>query len=159
MKYKVFFSHSVRDKDWVNWITRNLTGPDMQIWLSEYDIQPGEYITTKVEQNISDCDCFVVLLTKNSQQSVFVQNEIGCAQALKKPIVPLAESGIDKSRLGMLTGREYITFRKHQPYEALREVSNFLYRDKSIKERGQNIVIGGFLGLLFAALVLGDEED
>lgn len=158
MRYKVFFSHSVRDNDWVQWITRNVTGPDMKVWLSEYDVQPGQYITSKVERNISDCDCFVVLLTVNSQQSAFVQNEIGFAQAHKKPIVPLAESGIDQTKLGMLTGREYIAFDKRLPYEALREVTNFLYNDKSIKERDSNIVIGGFLGLLFAALVSGDKK-
>ena len=159
MNYKIFFSHSVRDKDWVQWISRNLTGPEMKVWLSEYDVQPGEYVTSKIERNISDCDCFVVLLTNNSQQSIFVQNEIGFAQGKGKTIVPLAEAGIHQAKLGMLTGREYVTFDKLRPYEALQTVNRFLQEDKNTIERNRNIFLGGFIGLLLASLIFGDEED
>jgi TIR domain len=75
-------------------------------------VQPGEYVSAKLQQAIARSNIVLVLLTHKSKQSPYVHQEIGYASAQKKPILPLVEEGVSKRVLGMLDGREYLSFQR-----------------------------------------------
>lgn len=151
MPYKIFLSHGKADIDWVNWIKVNAENNGVDVYLFEYDPQPGTYVADKVKQAIQNSDIFVVLLTHESQFSPYVQQEIGFAEANGKRIIPLVQPGIQKQTLAMLEGREYIPFDFCKPSEALLELLSYLQGLKIKKENEQTIIlimaIGGIIGL------------
>jgi hypothetical protein len=65
----------------------------------------------------------VVLITSNSIDSAFVQQEVGLARAFDKPIVPIVEKGADISRLGILREVEYLALDLASPEAALAKIS------------------------------------
>ncbi len=159
MAYKVFFSHSVQDKQWVKMITKDLVNIGINVYLFQYDVQAGNYHADKVKRAIKECDSFMVLITKSSQSSQYVQQEIGAASGLEKPIVPLVETGIESSKLAMLEGREYIEFDHSKPYESMQKISSFLSQDRHVKERNRNIGLGIIAGTVLWALLAGKEGE
>ena len=52
-------------------------------------MKPSENLGSKISQAIAECDLFVVLWSKNAQDSDWVSQEIGRAGALNKNILPL----------------------------------------------------------------------
>jgi len=65
----------------------------------------------------------VVLITTASINSAYVQQEVGLAHAFNKPIVPIVDSSIDPSRLGMLAEVEWLGFDLTRPAEALSKLT------------------------------------
>lgn len=157
MPYKIFTRHSSADIDLVKWIKCNAENIGMDIYLFEYDIQPGMPITDKVKQAIQNSDIFVVLLTYNSQFSPYVQQEIGFAEASGKRIIPLVHPGIQKQALAMLEGREYIPFDFRKPEEALLVLLNYLQQLKTVKENEQAVLMG-IGGIIFLSLLFGGKK-
>lgn len=157
MPYKIFISHSSADIDLVNWIKGNAENIGMDIYLFEYDIQPGMPIADKVKQAIQNSDIFVVLLTHNSQFSPYVQQEIGFAEASGKRIIPLVQPGIQKQALAMLEGREHIVFDFYNPENALLTLLNYLQRLKTVKENEQAVLMG-IGGIIFLSILFGGKK-
>src|SRR2546422_972197 len=115
MGLSVFFSHNVQDKGLVDSLNAEAEQGDINIYTSDGDVQAGEYVDKKIRERISASDALVVLLTARGVASPYVQQEIGVALALGKPVVPLVERGVEIHRLAMLQGREVIFFERENP--------------------------------------------
>jgi len=122
----VFFSHCTADKEWVQHIARGIASEGIHIYLYENDSQPGVLISEKVQKAINRAHVAVVLLTKHSHNAAYVQQEIGYAEGKGKLVVPLVEKGIPKRSLGMLAGREYITFDVNALEDCIAALSAYL---------------------------------
>ena len=157
MPYKIFLSHGKADIDWVNWIKVKTENIGMDVYLFEYDPQPGTYVADKVKQAIQNSDIFVVLLTHESQFSPYVQQEIGFAEASGKQIIPIVQMGIQKQTLAMLEGREYIIFDFYSPENSLSTLLNYLRQLKTVKENEQAILMG-IGGIIFLSFVFGGKK-
>lgn len=153
MGYRVFLSHNAADAAWVKWIGNNCNTVGIEAYLYEHDPRPGEMLAEKVRAGITNSDALVVLLTENSLFSAYVQQEIGLAKGLRKPVVPLVQPGVDDRQLAMLQGVEYIQFDFTNPAPSLAHLMQYLQKAKLDKERNQAILALG--GLLAAALFLG----
>ena len=109
----VFFSYSSDDRSIVDRIKDGIearAGGDVDIYIYEEDPQPGTPTWTKAKNRIREADLFLVLVTPNSQDSDWVQQEAGFADE-KVPIVPILRDTPEKPELkGLLRGREYLTF-------------------------------------------------
>ena len=153
MTYKVFLSHSSTDKAWIEWIAANTRAIGVDVYLYEHDPQPGTYIASKIQQAIQGSDALLVLLTQNSQFSPYVQQEIGFAQASKKLIIPLVQSGIQPQSLAMLQGREYIPFDPYNnPQETVSKLLTYLDGLHSAKKKSNDqaiLILGLLLLILF----------
>ena len=57
--------------------------------MSNHNIGPGEDFTLSIQHSIKKCSCFVLLLTKEAQESPWVIKELKKAISLNKPIVPI----------------------------------------------------------------------
>jgi hypothetical protein len=77
MSYSVFLSHSGKDVQWAGWVKREAAIVGIDVYLFEHDSQPGRYIAEKVQQAIRFCDAVMVLFTRHSEVSPYVQQEIG----------------------------------------------------------------------------------
>jgi TIR domain len=122
-RVEVFLSHSCDDLQHVALVKRQIEALGVDVYLAEHDLRPGTSIAAKVQQAIKRCHAVVVLITGNSIDSSFVQQEVGIARAFEKPIIPVVENGVDISRLGILREVEYLELDLASPEEALAKIS------------------------------------
>jgi len=88
MSLKVFVSYSSKDMSTVTQITKELEALDIDVFVAEDSIKPGENINVSIIKNIKDRDMFILLWSKNSSESDYVKQEIGIAKGADKQIIP-----------------------------------------------------------------------
>ncbi len=72
---QIFISYSHSDKEFVNRLTIDLKNSGMNVWIDEKEIKVGESISKKVEEGISNCDFFCLIISKHSFKSNWVERE------------------------------------------------------------------------------------
>jgi hypothetical protein len=128
MSYTVFLSHSSRNRNLVINVRDELKKAGIGVYLAEEHPQPGKNLPQKILNNIKSANCMVVLLTDTGLRSQFVNQEIGAAKALNKPIIPMVEKKVMRKVGGLLAGLELIVFDKAKPEQAISEVSLYVSR-------------------------------
>ena len=118
---KIFVSYSRRDAgDFAEQISETLED-EHDVFTDIDDIEAGDIWTNVIEDNISRCDVFIVILTFASLRSSEVEKEVLQAQKKNKKIIPCVDRGIDinqlKWDLGKFQGIEFSS-----KYELAREV-------------------------------------
>jgi hypothetical protein len=90
------------------------------------------------------------LLTRNGIRSNWVQQEIGYALKIGKPLIPLVEKGVSQKDLAALQGKKYIEYDPYQPRQALVKISTYVKSLKLKKEKREKtlFVAGGILAFL-----------
>jgi nucleoside 2-deoxyribosyltransferase len=126
MPLGVFISHSVGTEELplVHHLSAALTGAGIQPYLALYDRQPGTYLSTKVQANITRSDILLVLVTKKGAESKWLHEEIGYAIGKGRKIVPFVEAGVDARQ--MLEGREYYEFDPNAPTNGVDVMASYL---------------------------------
>lgn len=122
-RLEVFLSHASSDREHVQLVQRQIEALGVRVYLAEHDPKPGTSIADKVNAALQRCDAVVVLITTTSINSNYVQQEIGAARAYGKPIIPIVDASIDKSKLGMLSEVEHLRLDTSRPAEAMANVS------------------------------------
>lgn len=121
---KVFISHSAKDKTFVRLLSDRLTQDGVQTWLDEKKIAPGDNIVERINAGIKNTDFFIVVLSKSSVNSKWVNfelsatrlNEISKNQNIIIPIL------IEDCEIpSFLQSRLFLDFRMsfEEPYERL----------------------------------------
>ena len=146
MTYKLFISHSKEDEYLARIFETNARGVGVIPYLFEDDSQPGRSLIEKIEKRINECDCMLLLLTKNSKNRTWVQHEIAYGKGRGKDVIPIIEPGLELD-LGMLQGIEYIDISDPR---AIEKFNNDLRKRKEGKEIGDLLIlIGIFLSLAY----------
>jgi nucleoside 2-deoxyribosyltransferase len=158
MAYRVFISHSAQDRGLVISLANLLSKFEVDVFVAEWYLTPGERLDEKVLEQIKKSDCIVALLTRNGMRSSWVQQEIGFSLQRDKPVIPIVERGIEPKDLAALQGREYIEYDRYQYQQALSKLSTYV---KSLKLKKQEkekalLVVGGLLAFLL--LVSGGRK-
>ena len=158
MAYKVFISHSTRDRGLVISLSNLLTKFGVEAYVAEWYLTPGESISEKVFNQIEASNCIVILLTKSGMRSNWVQQEIGYAFKSQKPLIPLVEKGVDLKDLAALKEKELIEYDPLKPEQALVKASSYV---KSLKlkkeEREKTLLVAGAI-LAFLLFLSGGEK-
>lgn len=154
MAVSIFFSHSSRDRAWCELLAAEAFKVGVKTYLAEHDPQPGTQLAEKVKRNISDCDAFVVLLTHNTANSAFVHQEVGCAIARKKLVIPLVQPGIGPDQLAMLNGVEYISFDFEDPQAGMQTYTAALTRLTEKQRKQQDVETLIAIGVVVALLIM-----
>jgi len=90
MAYKVFLSHSHKDTAFSKNLASSLAlNKYTRVYRADDKLEAGNKITTKVLEEIKRSDLAIVIWTKNSSASNWVNVEIGMAIAAKVPLLPL----------------------------------------------------------------------
>lgn len=120
---EVFLSHATSDTKHVALVKRQIEALGITVYLAEHDPKPGTVVAQRVQDAIHRCHALVVLITTNSVNSAYVQQEVGIAHECDKPIVPIVEKGIDTRRLGILQGIEYLELDLEHPAETMAKMT------------------------------------
>jgi hypothetical protein len=150
---QIFLSHNTRDRKWGEWLMRSAATHGISPYLAEHDVQPGGVLASKIEKAIDDSAAMVVLITDNSVNSAYVQQEVGYGRKAKKLIIPVVQVGITSEQLGMLQGVEYVSFDFDSPHEGHTQLTAALHdlaRKHAKRGPNQELVVAA----AFACLVL-----
>lgn len=123
---KVFLSHSMKDTEHVEQVREQLLALGIEVWLAENDPRPGASILAKIESEMPKCDAVVFLITTNSVDSAYVQQEVGMARRSGVPMVPLVDARVDRGRLGLLGELEWVEINLDEPGQAFAKVTRTL---------------------------------
>ena len=145
MGFKVFVSHSKADAERLRPLTETAKPWDVDLYLYENDVGPGQYVVDKVQDAIKASDFVFVFISRRNQYSAYVHQEIGYAEGQGVPVVPFVEAGIEPKNLGMLEGREYIPFDPDNPEAYLEKTREFLKKNEDI--------IGTVIAVVFIAVI------
>jgi len=77
---KVFISHSLQDKKFVKMLALKLNEDGIQTWTDEKELAIGDNIAEKINSAISKTDYFIVVLSKNSVNSKWVNFELSATR-------------------------------------------------------------------------------
>ena len=95
----IFISYSKQDIEFTRYLRALLQEAGFSVWLDEAQLTPSTRWWKDIEQNITDCGAFMVIMSPHSQQSDWVEREILLAESNKKPIYPVLLAGNPWSRL------------------------------------------------------------
>ncbi len=91
MAIKAFISCRFPPSDTVNTLC-NMLAPEISAYVSK-DVKPGS-LPQRLKEKIAARDCLIVIITEEGS-SAFVQNEVGMAFALNKPIFAIYHKSVD----------------------------------------------------------------
>ncbi|MGC1377084.1 MAG: SUMF1/EgtB/PvdO family nonheme iron enzyme [Anaerolineales bacterium] len=88
----IFISHSHKDKDYVQRLYRAMRDIGLDAWIND-SIDYGSRWPYQIEKRLQECSIFLLVMSSDSKESDWVQNELLTARRLKKPILPLLLEG------------------------------------------------------------------
>lgn len=88
----IFISYSHKDKTYAHKFQRYLLEQGFEAWIDDR-IDYGARWPSEIEKRLRDCEAFILIMSPNSYESEWVQNELNLARKLKKPIFPLLLAG------------------------------------------------------------------
>ena len=87
----IFISHAHRDREWARNLADHLSDKGLQIWLDEYELQPGERWEEQIKNALIQSDTLVVILNEG-KPAPNVLFEMGVALSQGKRILPVVLS-------------------------------------------------------------------
>jgi|GEM_PF-2690877 len=87
--YRIFISYSRVDSDFVDQLEADLRLRSFSTWVDRQQLEGGDDWAAKIQTEIDQCDCVLVVLSPEAAASEWVRREISYAQSLKKRIIPL----------------------------------------------------------------------
>ena len=84
---RIFLSYATADKEYAHRLRSLLSKrPNLRVFTTE-TLSAGEDWESKLKDELSQSDVFIVVLSSNSVDSKWVLHELGAAWALDKPII------------------------------------------------------------------------
>jgi TIR domain len=111
----IFMSHSSKDREFTTRLAERLQKAGFRCWVDLEDIPDGSTWPREIEKGVIDCGAMIVVMSKDSRESEWVERETLMAMELRKPLLI---ARIDDAPLPLhLINRQYTDFRK--PTEAV----------------------------------------
>lgn len=88
----IFISYSRKDEEYVNKLVDALENEGFDVWIDREMLTGAEWIRV-INHKIDTCDAFVIVLTKDSKESKWVNRELLYALQEEKRIFPLLRQG------------------------------------------------------------------
>ena len=108
---KVFISYSRHDESAVRSIVSDLRRAQLNVWLDE-DLGGGDAWWSEILEQIRGCTVFLFASSDNSLHSKPCKAELGYAQALGLPILPVQIGEISSYRAHQIFSRQLIDYRE-----------------------------------------------
>jgi len=158
-RFRIFLSHSSspEDREVVLALRTLLRRHTFDVYMAEFDVQPGNRILDTVEKNLKACQAVVVMITPNSSRSQWVMFELGMANLSRIPVVPLVQLGSDVPK--PLAGIEYVAFERDDPKISFDVVVRHMITLRDQWETVQGYKELAMVGGLLAGLKLLDYLD
>ncbi len=104
----VFISHSTKDEVLVRWLAEQVRAAGHKAWVAEWDYRPGADLTDKVRTALKASDAYLLLLTEDGYQPVYVQHEAALAVDSGKPVIALVDRSPMNKPMGTLAGMDNV---------------------------------------------------
>lgn len=85
----VFISYSSKDQGFANKVIRLLEKMGVSYWKAPEMIPAGSSYAREIPRAIRECGVFLLILSKDSQESIWVEKEVDSAICYRKSIVPV----------------------------------------------------------------------
>ncbi len=130
MTYRIFISYATGDENSVKEIYETLSRlEDIKVYISEHG-QNIENVGQKIKESLDRSNLVIVLITFNSTNTMWLNQEIGYASGKNMPIISIVEKGIDVE--GFLKGQSHIVFQrgdfKYNAYQVVSEIRKKLFQ-------------------------------
>jgi len=89
MENYVFISYSTKNQSDADAMRQLLINNGIHTWMAPGDIPAGSKYAQVISKAVKNCACFVLLLSENAQNSVWVAKETERAVNYRKPIIPV----------------------------------------------------------------------
>ena len=144
-----FISHSNRNMEQADTLRELFRRFGIDTWMAPYDIPASCSYMEAITQAISECGCFVLLLTKEAEASEHVNKEISVAcNYVPREIVPisLGHVPVSKNLEYALANIQYKTVRKLDEYDdemrkILQQVRAFLKLPEPPRQKPQRFAL------------------
>lgn len=147
LAFRLFISHSFKDVAIIAKLQSALKLLKIEIYIAEADPRYGESLPSKIEKAIDSSDAILAVLTRQSEGSASVNQEIGYAKKAGKDIIPLVEDG---ARVGiLLQGLEALRFSMDRLMDSIDRIVDNV--ESRIKEKNEKDLLGS---LMILALIL-----
>jgi predicted nucleotide-binding protein len=158
-RFRIFLSHSssAEDREIIFELRTLLRRRKFDVYMAEFDVQPGKRILDKVEKNLKACQAVVVVITPNSSRSQWVLFELGMANLSRLPVIPLVQFGTEVPK--PLAGIEYVAFEREDPKISFDVVVRHMNTLRDQWQRIQGYKELAMVGGLLAGLKLLDYLD
>jgi len=138
----VFLSHADEDKKTARMIANEMMKYGIDVFVAHDDIEIGADWKSILMEKISQCDVFVVLLTKNFHQARYTDHEVGMAVYLKKRIMPIT---FDKSSTyGFMSDSQAKPISEEIDPDELKNISDIIIAYSDEGKRQMDELIQGF---------------
>lgn len=87
MAHDIFISYSTKDKQTADAICHVLEQNNLKCWIAPRNIPAGKDYAHEIMEGLKSAKIVVLVFSKNSQESIFVNNEIDAAFNNNKPII------------------------------------------------------------------------
>ncbi|HLK61037.1 MAG TPA: toll/interleukin-1 receptor domain-containing protein, partial [Chthonomonadaceae bacterium] len=109
---KIFVSHATANDTIVTALRERLAPYGIDSWTDSRELTGGDLLKQRIEEAIAVSDFFVVVLSLDALNSVWVQDEIAYARRVKGKrkdsfkLIPLLRGGVKPTALRLLFGKE-----------------------------------------------------
>ncbi len=153
--YNIFISYSTLDIETAKRVATYLSQiQGVSVFISDSSLIVGT-LSNELVEKIKHCDLFIVLYSKNSLNSNYVQQEIGVAKGNNKLILPILLDAEAKPS-AMLQGISYLSiYDENKAKEQMPRLYNYIIQETQKKANAQALLA---LGALFAFGYLLSEK-
>src|SRR5260370_36280035 len=115
---RVFISHSSEDKPIAETICRRFEADGIKCWIAPRDIEPVSDWTKAIMQGIETCQVFILIFSKQGNESDHVYREVAKAFSARLAVVPFRiEAGSPKPNLGYYPNPVQLLHPTDPPFE------------------------------------------
>lgn len=111
MTYRIFISFATGDDDYVTQLNESISRlENVVVYIPNWIQDEGKNMDYKVKEGLDSSRVVIVLMTFNSTNTIWLNQQIGYAFAKNIPIILMVEKGIDIR--GFLEGHDFITYHR-----------------------------------------------
>lgn len=114
----VFISYARGDERAARELRTNLRDMEITGWMDESDLAAGEAFSKKIRDSLRRASAVIVIVSEESLRSPWVKFELGAAESMGKPIIPIliGSVGIEERLPEWLQDLRYVDARA-EPFQ------------------------------------------
>jgi hypothetical protein len=114
--FDVFLSYHSGDAEWVGTVKTALEAKGLRVWIDREQLRPGDLFPSALARAVDSVNCVVLVLSRGSIASAWVEEEYNLALANRRRVVPVLIDDVEPP--GFLKGRTWVDFRDPDRFAA-----------------------------------------